>query len=295
MNRHTLATGSALAGVAALAACACGAGSNTVKALSAAGFHTPNTVIFGASCGTDHSIQPLFVGIGALLILIGLSLRSLSAAILAAIGCAALAVGSLVSGPSILGSLASNHSGMQMVSQVSQGNAHLLGFIAYPLGAAFLILAFLRAFRTPKPLAAGTAMAGMAAATGCNCCMVTASLSALIASAGMPWIYHQSYVFFTGAAIVSVSLWWLGGIKPALVAAGGAAITYGGPKLLELVLPQLMISGVNYRFVPGYAINLLGAATMVCAFAVAYGIADRRYAVEASRPGLGEPVPVTGG
>lgn len=263
-----------------LAACACGAGSSTVKALASAGINTPNTVIFGASCGTDHSVQPLFVGIGALMILIGMSLRKFSAAVLAAIGCAAFAFGALTAGPSTMSSAMLPHT-----------NAHLLGYIAYIVAAVFLIAAFLRAFPTPRPLAAGTAMAGMAVATGCSCCMVTGSLTALIASGGATWIYNESYLFFAGVAIVAAGLWKLGGVKPALLAVAGGAITYGGPKLLNGALPELMISGVNYRFVLGYAVNFLGAAAVLGGFAVAYRIASRQFAVETSTPLMGEPVP----
>ncbi len=284
MNRNTLASGSVLAGVATLAACACGAGSGSVKALTSAGVHTQDVVVFGASCGTDHSTQPLFIGIGMLLILIGLSLRSLAAASLAAIGCAALVIGSLVSGPSTMSS-----------SLVPHANVYLLGFGSYIVAAVFLIAAFMWTFRSPKPLAAGTAMAGMAAATGCSCCMVTGALTGLIASAGMPWIYGQSYVFFAGAALVAVGLWKLGGIKPVFLALAGAVITYGGPKLLGWALPELMISGISFRFIPGYAVYLIGAATMIGSFAVAYRKAERQYAVETIPPVMTEPISVTSG
>ena len=195
MKRNTLANGAMLAGVVTLASCACGAGSGAVNALAKAGVHTPNTVIFGASCGTDHSVQPIFVGIGALLILAGMSLRSLSAAVLAAIGCAGIAVGHFVSGPS-----------QMSIVRLPHADPQLLGFGAYLVGATFLIAAFLKVFRSPKPLAAGTAMAGMAAATGCSCCMITGSITALIASAGMPGIYQQPFVFLAGAAIVAGAL-----------------------------------------------------------------------------------------
>lgn len=283
MNRNTLSTASAVGGVAALAACACGAGSGMVKALSSAGIHTTDTVIFGASCGTDHSVQPLFVGLGALLILIGMSLRKLSAAILAAIGCAAFAFGSLTAGPSTMS-----------ISVLPHPSSQMWGYLAYIVAAIFLIAAFLRAFPTPKPLAAGTAMAGMAVATGCSCCMVTGALSALIASGGMPWIYNESYLTFVGVGIVAVGLWKLGGLKPALFALVGGAITYGGGKLLNWALPELMIRGVNYRFVPGYLINLLGALTMLAGFVLAYRVANRQFAVEPTAPVLAEAVPAVG-
>lgn len=284
MKRETLATGIMLAGVVTLASCACGAGSGAVKALASAGIQTRDTVIFGASCGTDHSIQPIFVGIGSLLILIGMSLRSLSAAGLAALGCAGIAVGHFVSGPSQMSSVRLPHADPQ-----------LLGFAAYVIGAVFLIAAFLKVLRSPKPLAAGTAMAGMAAVTGCSCCMITGSITALIASAGMPGIYEHSFVFFAGVAIISGGLWKLGGLRPALVAITGGAITYGGQKLLTWAMPELLIRGANFKFIPGYAIYFLGAATIMAGFVLAYQLAEQRYGTQILVAPLNEPLAVTEG
>lgn len=283
MKRNTLANGSMLAGVATMASCACGAGSGAVKALASAGVQTRDTVIFGASCGTDHSVQPIFVGVGALLILIGMSIRSLSSAVLAAIGCAGIAAGHFMAGPSTMSSALLPHT-----------DTHLWGYGAYVIGAIFLIAASMRVFRSAKPLAAGTAMAGMAAATGCSCCMVTGALTGLIASAGMPGIYGQSFVFFAGATLITIGLWKLGGIRPAVLAMTGVAITYGGTKLFSWVVPELMIRGANYKFVPGYAIYFLGAATTMASFVVAYRLADQRYDERIPAPVLTEPVAATG-
>lgn len=282
MKQETVANGSMLAGVVTLASCACGAGSGAVNALASAGMRTPNTVIFGASCGTDHSLQPIFIGVGALLILIGMSVRSLSAAVIAAIGLGGIAVGHFVSGPSQMAAVRLPHADPQ-----------LLGFGAYILGAAFLIAAFLKVFRSARPFIAGTAMAGMAVATGCSCCMVTGSITALIASAGMPGVYGQSYVYFAGAAIVAGALWKLGGLKPALIALTGAVITYGGQKLLTWGMPELIIRGANFKFVPGYLIYFLGAGTMIGSFVVAYRRAENLYGAESPVPALNEPLQAT--
>ncbi len=282
MNRNTLSTGASLTGVALLAACACGAGSGAINTMNMAGMQTPNVVVFGASCGTDHSAQPIFIGVGALLIVVGMALRSTSAAILALIGAAALMFGSLTSGPSAM------NLGM------ATGSASMLGYFAYIVAAVFLIAAFLKAFRTPKPLAAGTAMAGMAMATGCSCCMITGATTALIAGAGFTGIYDQSYVFFAGGLLAAAGLWKIGGIKPMLFVAAGVLITYFGQKLLGMALPELMISGMNFRYIPGYLVYFLGAAAMVGAFPVAYRIAQESYVEEPSRPVFTEQVPATG-
>ncbi len=279
MKLNTLANGSMLAGVATLAACACGAGSGTVKALASVGMRTKNTVIFGASCGTDHSVQPIFVGVGALLILIGMSIRSLSSAVLAAIGCFGIAAGHFMAGPSTMSSTLLPHT-----------DTHLWGYGAYVVGAIFLIAAFMRVFRSPKPFAAGTAMVGMAAATGCSCCMVTGALTGLIASAGMPGIYGQSYVFFAGAALITFSLWKLGGFKPAILAMTGAAMTYGGPKVFAWAVPDLIIRGASFKFIPGYAIYFVGAATMMASFVVAYRLAEQLSGERVTMPSLSEPL-----
>ena len=285
MNRDKLSTGSALAGVAALAACACGAGSGIVKAVNTAGISTPDTVIFGASCGTDHSVQPLFVGAGALLVLFGMSLRKLSAAILAAVGCLAFAYGSLTAGPS-------------RMSLASLTHTDTPGYAAYIVAAVFLVAAFLRAFPSPRPLAAGTAMAGMALATGCSCCMITGAVTALLASAGVNWVYTMPYtvppVFFAGAALAAAGLWRLGGPRPAALAASGSLINFGGTRFIAWALPQLMIYGADFRFVPSYALYLLGALTMLSGFVVAYRVAARRFAAEPAAHVLTEPATAVG-
>ena len=76
MTRTSVANGSVLAGVTLLAACACGAGGGLARALAGSGVHLRDAVLFGASCGTDNSLQSAFVGAGLVLILIGFSLRS---------------------------------------------------------------------------------------------------------------------------------------------------------------------------------------------------------------------------
>lgn len=181
------------------------------------------------------------------------------------------------------------------IVRLPHADPQLLGFGAYLIGAIFLVAAFLKVFRSPKPLAAGTAMAGMAAATGCSCCMITGSITALIASAGMPGIYQQSFVFFAGVAIVGGALWKLGGLKPALLAITGAAITYDGQKLLTWAMPELIVRGANFKFVPGYAIYFLGAATMIGSFVVAYRLAEQKYEAKAPVVSLNKPLIVTGG
>ncbi len=227
MNRNTLSTVLALTGVAVLAACACGAGSGAVRTLSMAGMQMPDTVVLGASCGTNHSAQPLFIGLGALLVVIGISLRSLSSAALAAVGALAFAIGTFAAGPSMMNSSA-------------HADPVMLGFGAYVIASILLIAAFLRAFKTSNVFAAGAAMTGMALATGCSCCMVTGAVTALIAGAGMPAIYNQPYVFIAGGLLMAVGLWRIGGIKPAVFVAAGVLITFFGQKLLALALPELI-------------------------------------------------------
>ena len=281
MKRTTLANGSMLAGVVALASCACGAGSGIVKALATSGIQTHDTVILGASCGTDHSVQPIFIGIGALLVLFGMSLRSLVSATLAAIGLAGILIGHFLAGPSTMSR-----------SLLPHRDVHFWGYAAYIVAAVFLVAAFLRTFKSPKPLAAGIAMGGMAVATGCNCCMVTGSLSALIASAGMPWIYNQPFVYFAGVAIMSAALWKLGGYKPAALAVAGGVINYGIPKLV-LSAPDIVIGGASYRFILSYVGYFIGTAVVLTAFVAAYKLADRRYGVAATSPLIAQPVVAT--
>ena len=53
---------------------------------------------------------------------------------------------------------------MMSVGKVPHQDPVLVGFFTYAVGAAFLIAAFMQVYRFTKPLAAGTAMTGMALA-----------------------------------------------------------------------------------------------------------------------------------
>lgn len=263
MTRDMVANRSTLAGMALLAACACGAGAGLHRALASGGIRLQDAVLFGASCGTNHSLHTMFVAAGLGLLLIGFSLRSVTATALAAAGCAAFAFGSLAARPNVMN-----------FGSVPHQNPALLGFVAYVVGSVFLIAAFLVTYRSPKPLAAGTAMAGMALATGCSCCEVTGAVTALLANAGMPWVYRLPGtvppVFFAGALIAAAGLSRLGGPRPALMVVAGSVFAFGGTRFLVWALPNLIVSGVNFSFVPIYLVYLCGASLMLGSFVTAW-------------------------
>ena len=286
MTRTGVANASTLSGVAVLAACACGAGGGLVRALSGRGVHLQDAVLFGASCGIDHSLQSAFVGVGLVLILIGFSLRSFTSATLAAIGCTAIAFGSLTARPN-----------MMSVGKVPHQDPVLVGFITYAVGAAFLIAAFMQVYRFKKPLAAGAAMSGMALATGCSCCLVTGAVTALLANAGLMWVYRlpgtPPPVFFAGAALAAAGLYRLAGARPAVLMLAGSVLSFGGTRFLMWAAPNVIFFNINFSFVPIYLVYLVAAAIMLRGFVLTYQVAGVPSAVEQDVP-AGTAVPAEG-
>ena len=230
-------------------ACACGAAANSAKLVALAGV--------GASTKMVH---PIFLGIGAALIVYGLWRTARASAYLALAAFGVLSVAAFFTPPSIMTTKALPWNGAQM------GGAAL-----YLLAAAVLAYAFWRAFPSPKPAASATAIGGAALATGCTCCMVTGAVAGMAVTAGASAAHFESMplIFWTGLAVVAVGLARLGGLRPILwLAAGGLIVRYA-PELLKLT-GDWMVAGVNLRFIPNYLVYLAGATVILFSFVVAY-------------------------
>ena len=239
-----------LAGATVMAACACGAGNSTAKLITMTGFPA-----------TAKLTHPIFLGIGALLILSGLFRLNRRAAMIAAGGFIFLIAGSALTPPL-----------MMSAAHEPWGGPQLLGaFFDLVFGAA-LGYAFWRSFPSPFPRATATGIAGTVAATGCNCCMVTGAIAGMIVSAGGSKLLFlvNPTVFFTGIAIAAAGLAMIRGIRPLPWLLAGAAITRWGGNALKLLTGDWMLGDVNMRFVPGYVIYLIGAGLVMTAWAVAY-------------------------
>jgi hypothetical protein len=251
---------STLGGTAVVMACACGAAANSAKLVALAGV--------GASTKLVH---PIFLGVGAGLIVYGLWRIARTSAYLALAAFAVLAVAALLTPPTVMTTKALPWSAVQM------GGAGL-----YLLAAAMLGYAFWRAFPSPKPDASAMAIGGATLATGCTCCMVTGAAAGMAVTAGASAAHFESMplIFWTGLALVAAGLFRLGGVRPVIwVAAGGLIVRYA-PELLRRT-GDWMVAGVNLRFIPNYLLYLTGAAVILYGFVVAYEIAR---SARAARP-----------
>jgi len=238
-----------VAGTAVLMACACGAAANSAKLVSHSGIAATATIV-----------QPIFLGVGVALVLYGLWHTLRTSAYLALVAFAVLAAAAALTPPRMMTGSAMPWSAAQMA-----------GGALYLVAAALLAYAFWRAFPSTKPAASGTAMGGMALATGCNCCMVTGAVAGMAVTTGASSTYFQSMpiVFVTGLAVVAAGLFRLGGARAAMWVALGGLITTLGPRALQLT-GDWMVADVNMRFIPGYLVYLAGAAVILRGFVVAY-------------------------
>lgn len=265
---------SALGGAAVLMACACGAAANTAKMIALVGIG-----------GSTKIMHPVFIGLGAGLILYGLWRTATPSAWLALVAFAALAVGAVLAPPSVMTSTMMPWSATQT-----------LGGGMYLVAAAILGYAFWRAFPSPKPAASATAIGGVALATGCSCCMVTGAVAGMAVTAGASAAHVQAspLLFWGGLAAVAAGLFRLGGIRPvAWVAAGGIIVKFM-PEVLRLT-GDWMVADVNLRALPSYLLMLAGTAVILGGFVVAYQVACAKCAEPAQaplglQPAFGRPV-----
>jgi hypothetical protein len=247
----------AVGGVAILMACACGAAANTARLTTMAGIG-----------GSTKLIHPLLIALAAGLIVYGLyhvARRS-----------AAVALLSLLTPP------------MAMSGQAMPWNAlQVTGAAFYLVAAALLGYAFWRAFPTPLPAASGTAIGGVAVATGCTCCLVTGALAGLLVTGGASSVHFHSnalgLIFWTGMALAAVGLWALGGWRAALWVPAGALIIRYGPRVLSLA-GDWMVEDANLRSYPSYLLQIAGATLVLYGFVVAYRTARDRAGSEPAVP-----------
>jgi hypothetical protein len=247
----------ALSGTALLMACACGAVTSSAKLGVMMGMGTTNRIV-----------HPFIVAAAAALIIYGLWRIARSSGYLSLGAFGLLGVGAALTPPMAMSSRAMPWDALQV-----------MGAFFYLAAAALLGYAFWRAFPSPRPAASGTAIGGVALATGCTCCMFTGALSGLFVTGGASSEIFQTntiaLIFWSGLAIAAVGLFQLGGWRAALlVPVGGLVIRYG-PHLLALT-GDWTIGDANLRAFPSYAIQVVGAGIILLGFVTAYRIARER-------------------
>lgn len=232
-----------------MAACACGAGNSTAKLITMVGMPA-----------TAKLTHPIFLGIGALLVLSGLVKINKRSAAIAAFAFATLIAAATLTPPM-----------MMSATHEPWHGAQIAGALLYLVFGSALAYAFYLAFPSSKPAATATALAGTVAATGCTCCMVTGAIAGLAVTAGGPKTIFLSNptVFFFGIAVAAVGLALLRGVRPLPWLIAGSIVTRWGGNALKL-LGDWNLGDVNMRFIPGYLVYLIGAGLIMTAWAVAY-------------------------
>lgn len=263
MSLRLTSSRAAAIGTAVVMACACGAGANSAKLLRMAGADVTSKV--------THS---LLLGIGAVLVMWGLyHVRQLSGFF--AMG----AFATLIAASALTPPMAMS------VSRLPWNGVQVAGGFLYIVFAIALAYAFWIAFPSPRPKATAAALGGTALATGCSCCMVTGAVAGLAVTAGGDaalWV-KQPIVFFSGIVIAGIALARMAGFRPVPWVVAGAIVTRFGGEALQ-PLGDWMAGDVNLRFIPGYAIYLIGAGLVVKAWAVAYEPARTRETKPAPLP-----------
>lgn len=258
MKPQSGGVGPSLAGVAVLAACACGSSAKL------AGLDRS----YGGNVST-LMIHPLFLAVGAGLILFGLWRREHSVPFFALIGLALLGLGEFIVAP------------MSITASTHLSPMQLLGLSFSIVAAAVLVFAFYRAYPSKHPAFALTAMTGAAMATGCECCLVTmgivGTLQTLFPSAA-PWLAHTEPVYIVAVGLMIIGLARLGGPLPAFLAVAAQGWAYYWLGFPYAKLPAIMLHGVNVNFVIKYPMMLAGTLGVMAAFALAYRAQESRVA-----------------
>jgi hypothetical protein len=252
---------STLGGVAVLMACSCGTAAGSAKLLALGGV--------GATTTLAH---PFFFGVAAALVVYGLWHTARRSAYLALAAFAVLALAAALTPPRVMSSRA-----------VPWNEVQMMGAGLYLVAVGLLAYAFWRAFPSPRPAASGTAMGGLALATGCNCCMAAGALAGMaVTSGGSPLFQSTPMIFWSALAVVAAGLYRLGGVRAAVWAPVGGLVVEFIPELIKLT-GDWMVGGVNVRFFPEYMARITGSGLILYGFVVAYTLALAR----AQR--LGEP------
>ena len=257
-------TRASLGGTSIVMACACGTAASSVQLLA-----------LGGVGATTKLVHPLFLGVGAALIIYGLWRTARVSAYIALAGFAVLGVGAAITPPSVMtmtGGLASESGIMAMGANpgVPWSGMHMFGASLYVVAAAIIGYAFWLAFPSRKPGASALAIGGVALATGCTCCLVDGAVAGMAVTAGASAAFESTpMIYWSALGAVALGLYRLGGVRAAMWVPIGAAVVKFGPSALKLT-GDWMAAGVNLRFIPSYLLTVAGAAIILYGFVVAY-------------------------
>lgn len=258
MNRFSLAGGSSIAGAGLLTTCMC--------TFSSVGF---GMMAAGGLAVIPVNFQAGLVLAAAGLVLFGMARRSQKGAFRAFVGFVIMGAGYFLAPPAIMNSGALPYSASQ-----------LFGFGLYPVGAGLIVAGFLTTFRTARPVAAGTAMGGVALASGCACCMVNGALNGMGAAAGLS--LSGGSVFLAGMGVAGAGLARMGGLRPVILAAVGGTLAWNASAVADLFLSGAARAPVSVSF------RFAGWTMVMGGIALAYHYARLRRGEHSTEHGDGE-------
>jgi hypothetical protein len=191
------------AGIAALAACACGTSGQLGKLTGSYGLPF-----------TEHQIHPLFVAVGSALLLAGLWRRGAKAALIGLGAVAGLAIGE-----KLLPTMGITE-GTQLTA------AQMGGVVFYLAAGALLVWALLRAFPFQRSGWGTAAYAGLAASVGCNCCLVTQGIAGFVhaLNPAQHWHADSLAIYSIATGVMALAVFRIAGMLPMLMIIGGHAI-----------------------------------------------------------------------
>lgn len=254
------------AGVAVLAACACGTSSQLGKL----------TGSYGRPL-TEHQIHPFFVAVGSALLLAGLWRRASKAALIGLAAVAGLAIGEKLL-PT-----------MGIIEGTQLTAAQMGGVVFYFSAGALLVWALVRAYPFQPSGWGVAAYAGLAASVGCNCCLVTQGIAGFVhaLNPAQHWHANSLAIYSVATAVMAVAVFRIAGLWPMLMILCGHAIDYFGLELPYSSAPSITMHGLRLGFVSKYPIMLFGTAIMAGGFALAYATQKARVGEQA--PAIPEP------
>lgn len=260
MNASPTSVRSALGGAAGVMACSCTASSMIAKSLVLAGV--------GATAAV---MQPILVAIGAAFVVIGLRGVERRSAMVATGAFALMGVAALLVPQHMMAS------GDMGSSHLPWGRAALGGASLYLVAIAVLGYAFWRAFPSPRPVASGTAITGMAVATGCTCCLVTGSTAGLAITLGASASLQTTpTIFWVAVVVIAIGIFQLGGIRAVAWVGAGAVLVRAGLDWINAAFGHPKLGPIEPLFVLKWSLMIGGYAVIMYAFARAYQLAAER-------------------
>ena len=264
-------TRAVVGGGGVLMTCACSTSSQAAAVITLAGL--------GA---TSRVVHPLFIAVGAALMVYGLWRTNRVSAFVGLGAFALMSLAAILAPQSIMSTAMSD-----MHGSIPWNGSEVIGGALYVVSGVLLAYAVWRAFPSPNPRASAVALGGMTLATGCSCCMVAGAVTGMVitGSAAASFVEPMQIAYWLGIAGIVVGLYRLGGLSVA-----GLALVGGTVSRIATGISLAKTGGIIWLQFPKYLIALAGMLAMGYAFVLAYRVA--RQTSPAPEPAFGAKPPL---